>query len=243
VTDLSGSSVSPVANLFVLVNPVVTQAPLTQIVPSGGRVSLSASVTGNPLPMTYEWRRNTTTPLFTNIMVLNERMAFYNYNAPLLTNNVAVTQSWRLVVKNLASTTGVSPGTYNIIILPDVDGDGIPDLWETAYSFDPNSSADAGLDTDGDGMSNRAEYIAGTNPRDPASYLKVDQVSANSPAQISFQALSNRTYSVQFTDDLNAPAWTGLVDILARTTNRIETIIDSTPATNRIYRIATPQTP
>ncbi len=244
VTDLSGAAVSPVANLFVLINPVMTQMPLTQIVPSGGRVSLSASMTGNPLPITYEWRRMNLTPGFTNTMVLNERTAFYNYTAPLLTNNVAVTQTWRLVVKNLANpTTGVSPGTYNIIILPDVDGDGIPDLWETTYSFDPNSSADAGLDTDGDGMSNRAEYIAGTNPRDPASYLKVDQVSANSPAQISFQALSNRTYSVQFTDDLNAPAWTGLVDILARTTNRIETIIDSTPATNRIYRIATPQTP
>ena len=177
-------------------------------------------------------------------MVLNERTAFYNYTAPLLTNNVAVTQTWRLVVKNLANpTTGVSPGTYNIIILPDVDGDGIPDLWETTYSFDPDNSADAGLDTDGDSMSNRAEYIAGTNPRDSTSYLKVDQVSANSPSQISFQALSNRTYSVQFTDDLNAPAWTTLADILARTNNRIETVMDSTPATNRMYRIATPRAP
>ena len=244
VTDLSGSAVSPVANLFVLINPVITQAPITQIVPSGGRVSLSASMTGNPLPITYEWRRVNVTPVFINTMVLNERTAFYNYTAPLLTNNVAVTQTWRLVVKNLANpTTGVSPGTYNIIILPDVDGDGIPDLWETANSFNPNSSADAGVDTDGDGMGNRAEYIAGTNPRDPASYLKVEQVSANSPAQISFQALSNRTYSVQFTDDLNAPAWTRLADILARTNNRIETVIDSTPVTNRMYRIATPQTP
>ena len=232
------------ANLFVLINPVITQAPITQIVPSGGRVSLSASMTGNPLPITYEWRRVNVTPVFINTMVLNERTAFYNYTAPLLTNNVAVTQTWRLVVKNLANpTTGVSPGTYNIIILPDVDGDGIPDLWETANSFNPNSSADAGVDTDGDGMGNRAEYIAGTNPRDPASYLKVEQVSANSPAQISFQALSNRTYSVQFTDDLNAPAWTRLADILARTNNRIETVIDSTPVTNRMYRIATPQTP
>ena len=244
VTDLSGSAVSPVGNIFVLVNLVVTQAPLTQIVPSGGKVSVSASVTGNPLPITYEWRRINPSPSFTNLAILNERTSFYTHTAPLLTNNVAVTQTWRLVIKNLAtSATGISPGTYNVIILPDVDGDGIPDLWETTYSFDPNSSADAGADTDGDTMSNKDEYIAGTNPRDSESYLKVNQVSVSSPAQVTFQAQSNRTYSVQFTDDLNAPAWTRLTDVLARSTNRLETIVDPTPATNRMYRIVTPHTP
>ncbi len=244
VTDLSGSAVSPAGNIFVLINPALVQGPLTQIVPSGGRGSVSASITGNPAPFTYEWRRLNVSPSFTNIIVSNERSSFYNFTVPLLTNNVAVTQSWRLVVKNLANpTTGLNGGTFNVIILPDVDGDGIPDLWETANAFDPNSAADALLDTDGDTMSNRDEYIAGTNPRDAASLLKVDQVAPGSPALVSFLAVSNRTYAVQFTDDLNAATWIKLADVLARTSNRVETVPDPTPATNRVYRVVTPNGP
>lgn len=244
VTDLSGTAVSPAGNIYVLVNLVVTQAPLTQIVPSGGKVSVSASVSGNPLPITYEWRRLNPTPAFTNMVVLNSRSSFYTHTAPLLTNNVAVTQTWRLVIKNLAtSASGISPGTYNVIIVPDADGDGIPDAWESAYALDPNSGSDAAADADGDGMSNGAEYIAGTDPRDAGSYLKIDQVSAGSPASVRFLALSNRTYSVEFTDDLNAPAWSRLADVLARATNRIESVVDAAPGTNRWYRLTTPHRP
>ena len=243
VTDLSGIAVSPVANVFVLVNPAIVQSPITQIVPSGGRVSWSAAISGNPAPFTFEWRRLTVNPLFTNIVVSSERTAFYNFTAPLLTNNIAVTQNWRLVVKNLANpTTGLNVGTFNLIILPDVDGDGIPDLWETANGLNPGSAADAALDGDGDTMTNGDEYLAGTNPADAASYLRVDHGAAGSPAQVSFQAVSNRTYSVQFSDDLNA-AWQKLADVLARTNSRVETLIDSAPKTNRVYRIVTPSAP
>jgi hypothetical protein len=46
----------------------------------------------------------------------------------------------------------------------DTDGDGMPDAWERRYGLNPNSSADAVLDPDGDSLSNLAEYHAGTNP-------------------------------------------------------------------------------
>ena len=45
----------------------------------------------------------------------------------------------------------------------DTDGDGMPDWWEIVYGLDP-VTPDAGLDPDGDGRSNLAEYNAGTNP-------------------------------------------------------------------------------
>jgi probable HAF family extracellular repeat protein len=48
--------------------------------------------------------------------------------------------------------------------LPDSDGDGLPDAWETQYGLDPNSSTDAAIDTDGDGLTNYQEYQAGTDP-------------------------------------------------------------------------------
>ena len=92
-------------------------------------------------------------------------------------------------------------------------------------------------------MKNRDEYIAGTDPLDAASFLEVQRVSVSSPAQITFQAVSNRTYTIQYKDDLSAPVWQRLTDVVARSTNRLEAIMDPNPVGGRFYRIATPKVP
>ncbi|NJL59627.1 MAG: hypothetical protein HC887_08265 [Desulfobacteraceae bacterium] len=46
----------------------------------------------------------------------------------------------------------------------DTDGDGVPDLWETAHGLNPNVS-DAGNDDDGDGLTNLQEYQRHTEPK------------------------------------------------------------------------------
>ena len=46
----------------------------------------------------------------------------------------------------------------------DTDGDGMPDEWELRYGLAPDSAADAWMDQDNDGLSNRDEYLAGTDP-------------------------------------------------------------------------------
>lgn len=51
----------------------------------------------------------------------------------------------------------------------DSDNDGIPDGWEDLYSFNKLSAADATADADTDGLNNRDEFLAGTNPRNPDS--------------------------------------------------------------------------
>jgi Bacterial TSP3 repeat len=43
------------------------------------------------------------------------------------------------------------------------------EAWCRKYGLDPKDPAMLDADTDGDGFSNREEYIAGTNPRDPLS--------------------------------------------------------------------------
>ena len=50
--------------------------------------------------------------------------------------------------------------------LADSDGDGMPRWFEELYGFSDATAADASLDADGDGRSNLAEFLAGTNPTD-----------------------------------------------------------------------------
>src|SRR5262245_10093398 len=53
---------------------------------------------------------------------------------------------------------------------PDLDGDGIPDMWE--LQFAPNlAMLTGGADNDGDGLTNLEEFLADTNPLDANSYL------------------------------------------------------------------------
>jgi uncharacterized protein (DUF1800 family) len=46
----------------------------------------------------------------------------------------------------------------------DSDNDGMPDAWEDDHGFNKFSAADATLNTDSDGLNNRDEFLAGTNP-------------------------------------------------------------------------------
>ena len=54
----------------------------------------------------------------------------------------------------------LNPGTP----CKDTDHDGMPDVWEQIYGFDPNNESDNIRDADGDGYTNVEEFLNGTNP-------------------------------------------------------------------------------
>jgi hypothetical protein len=126
----------------------------------------------------------------------------------------------------------------------DSDGDGLPDGWELAHGTDWKVS-DADADPDHDGFSNLQEFLAGTDPQDPQSNLRLQaQLGMGGKVTLQFLAISNRTYSLLYKDSLSTPSWTKLADFPARDTNWVNSVADAIGGlTNRFYRIGTPQAP
>lgn len=91
---------------------------------------------------------------------------------------------------------------------PDTDSDGIGDAWERA-NFGRLTTANALTDHDGDG--DQADYLAGTDPGDAASRLRITEHSYSSgifnTAKLTFTSVPNRLYAIESSPTLQAP-WT-----------------------------------
>ena len=237
VSDDLGSIWSAPADLILLVDPVIVQHPLSQPVLAGDTVILSVVVTNTAtLPINYRWRRSGLT--VTNIL-LNERVCFF-----VIQNVQPPYTNWNVVVTNASRPTGFLSSTAILTILADTNANGLPDTWEAAHGFDAENPALPDADPDGDGLSNREEYLAGTDPRDAASCLQVETPLLLGGAWIPFQAVSNRTYSLFYANSLaGGGPWTKLADVPARASNRVEFIGDPGWTTNRFYRVVLPARP
>ena len=92
-------------------------------------------------------------------------------------------------------------------------------------------------------MSNWQEYLAGTDPQDPLSVLKLDAtITSPGTVTLQFQAVSNHTYGVLYQNSLAAAPWLVLTNVASRNTNWTAIIVDpAVVSTNRFYRLVTPQ--
>jgi hypothetical protein len=235
IVDNVGDITSSPARLTVLFEPFIIQHPISQMVATGGTVTISVVVTNNAtLPLGYRIRRNGVTVPETFVSLL-ERSAFFT-----ITNIRAPLTNYSIIVTNAGRPNGIASSTATMTLVPDLDGDGIPDTWETQYGLDPDSAADGVLDGDNDGMLNWEEWVAGTDPTDPASYLKFDSIEPGGGAVLTFGTVAARTYTVEFTDSLGEGAWMALTNVVARSTNRMEHVFDPGFEPNRFYRLITP---
>jgi hypothetical protein len=92
---------------------------------------------------------------------------------------------------------------------PRSDADAMPDWWEAFYALDPRDAGDAGADPDGDGATNEHEFLAGTDPRDPQSALRITGWNRDeSGFWLRFPALRNRVYAVERADLTDGMRWT-----------------------------------
>jgi hypothetical protein len=229
LSDDIGSVTSQAALLTVLSLPVITQQPTPayQDALQGSTFTLAVTATGTP-PLSYKWRRN-------NITVLNQTNALLRTNAT--SGNAG---NYTVIITNIAGA--ITSAVAVVVYRPDFDHDGLSDDWERQYGLNTNNAADAFADADTDGFLNWMESVAGTDPTNAASYLKIDRFAAPPDSVLTFQAVSNRTYLVQFTNTLAHGEWQLLAPFPATSTNRVVTVI--VPATsNQFYRLAIPPSP
>jgi hypothetical protein len=93
----------------------------------------------------------------------------------------------------------------------DSDSDGIPDDWEIAHGLDPTDARDAVTDRDGHRLWNFQEYLAGTDPRNSTSVLRISKVTVGQMgARITFNSAMGRNYEVQRTRNLPSAPWTSM---------------------------------
>jgi hypothetical protein len=231
ISDTNGWSYAS-ARLTVLVLPSIIEQPQTQVAVVGDTVNMRVKTIGTE-PFMFRWRKNgvnVTVPPSTPLSV---------YSITNVTTNHA--GNYSVIITNAATTTGILSSNAVLTVLIDTDGDHVPDEWEFAYNFNTNNASDAVIDTDGDTMTNLEEYIAGTDPRDAESYLKVDSISIAGSATLNFLARSNKTYTIQYNSGLSPSGWLNFTNAFSRPTNRVETVIDPASSPGRLYRLLTPQ--
>lgn len=127
------------------------------------------AASSNSWTVTFEIRNLTSntvvvTRSFTNCTaaatVENGSALWRDYNGNTNVPSMVVHQGVQMFL-----TTNLLGSLPGLATFKDTDKDGMPDTWENANSFNKFSAADAALDVDGDGLNNRDEYLAGTNPR------------------------------------------------------------------------------
>ncbi len=108
-----------------------------------------------------------------------------------------VTNGTPLVAHNTVWHDAAHRSRLDFQTLPeDLDGDGLPDVWE-ADNFG-TLARDGSGDLDGDGISDLNEYLAGTQPTNAASLFRIENLVWQAPTNlaITWSSVSNRHYSV-----------------------------------------------
>ena len=236
-----GSSVSQAATLSIqqALTYLLQPASITAVVGENVLLSFVGVGTGN---LGYRWRHRGTN--LTGLVSSPVPMIASSLELTNVQTNQAGTYTVQLLLNRLASSAIVSSNAI-LTVLADGDHDGIADIWEAANGLSASDPSDAGKDTDGDSFTNLQEYRAGTNLREANDYLKIDSITiSNSLAAMSFQAKSNKTYSIQIAENLGDP-WTTVTNIGA-SPDAARTVVVADPyptLSRRLYRLVTPMQP
>lgn len=204
-----------------------------------GPVLLDGSVTDDGLPnppgvFNATW----------NILSGPGSVAFENVNAPKTSATFSQGGTYQL---RLSVTDGELTASDDLQVV--VTAADPFTAWREA-NFSAAELAEAGVsgenaDPDRDQFTNREEFIAGTRPKDSASYLHVAEVGReDDDVVIRFEAVGDRSYAVEARANAEAGTWERIVDLAPQGTDSMIDVLDPMETrARRIYRIVTPLLP
>lgn len=92
-------------------------------------------------------------------------------------------------------------GRLNLQRMVDSDENGLPDWWEQEY-FGHLTGTDPNADADHDGMNNLGEWLAGTNPTNAASSLRLTLLPVSNGFMLHWPSVAGKTYLLERSTNL-----------------------------------------
>ena len=125
-------------------------------------------------------------------------------------------------------------------LVPDVNFDGLDDRFQRQY-FPRFTAAEAGpnADPDQDGFNNLAEYLAGTDPTDRSSVLRLNSIHSASPGSVTLQwaSAAGRKYQIFAHDASPTSPWLPLAPLILGTPANTQWTDTQAGPGPRLYRL------
>jgi hypothetical protein len=135
----------------------------------------------------------------------------------------------------VAAATLIFQGNYSFT---DINSNGISDAWELQYFGTVSPTRTRSTDTDGDGFTDYAEFIAGTDPNSPTSKLALTTpaMQADGTLRLQWPSVAGRAYLVEGSSD--AIQWVALSDWTLATADTMSlTLPAPVPGAPYLFRV------
>lgn len=134
----------------------------------------------------------------------------------------------------VAGGTIAFTGNYTIT---DSNTNGMPDGWEQSYFGNVSPTRTRTTDTDGDGLSDYAEYVAGTSPTNNISTLELAPALAPVTGNLSLQWPSAPGHAYRVLGSSDVISWTPVTDWIRASSTVTGTNLPTASSVPRFFRV------